>query len=375
MKASFIYSFSALLLIVWIAEGRWLEKIRKIQQSKICLAFVAYYSVFILAMLWTENRAAGWHMVGRQMPVLLFLLYWSSAEMEYRERYISAFLAGLSICAVLAFYNWAHLYWFPEWPRGIQVFKSPGDTAPFVDRIMYAPLLALGAYFSLRRALLATSMTMRMVATAVTVLLVVNLSFSGGRAGAVMFLALCIALAFEELRTWRKSLVLAALFLPLVFLTAYSTQNYFAERVNLAITDIQAFPKDPNTSVGLRFVYWTTSFRLFANHPLGGVGSGDFQDEYTRIKPEQWKTTPNSYNPHNQFLLTAATTGLIGLIALLSIFYFSVFSSKDRRIRTVLLGFAVVWMFESYLWRSNTALAFSVILAVLLANNSRAVES
>jgi len=368
MKASFVYVLSGLLLLVWLAEGGIAEKIKNILRSRVCLAFLAYYLVFLLAMLWTEDATTGWRMVERQKPFLLFLLYWSSAEPEYRERYISAFIAGLIVCAVLAHYNLMQLYWFPDWPRGVRVFKSIGDTAPFVDRIMYAPILALGAYFSLHRAVFSISMSSRLCAIGITSLLLSNLSFSGGRAGMVMFIVLCIALVFQRIAARRKALVICAVFLPLFFFSAYNTSGFVAERIDNAIADIRVFDKNPNTSVGQRLVYWTTSFQLFIRNPVIGVGSGDFQKEYAKIKPERWQATPDSYNPHNQFLMTAALTGLIGLMLLLFIFYSAAVSGNDARTKTVLIGFAAVCMFESYFWRSNTALTFSSILAALLVN-------
>lgn len=373
MKVSFIYIFSALLVLVWIAEGRWHEKLREVLNSKLCIAFIAYYSVFVLAMLWTKDTAAGWQMVDRQTPFLLFILFWSSAEPRYRERYISAFLAGLSVCAILAHYNWVQLHWFPDWFRGVRVFKSPEDTAPFVDRIMYAPILALGLYFSLRRVLFGADMRSRIPAIVITGLLLSNLALSGGRAGMVMFAVFCVALVFERIRARRAALLLCALLFPLILFAAYNTQSYLAERIDQAVNDVRIFEENPNTSLGLRVVYWVTSFDLFLRNPVLGVGSGDLQEEYARIKPERWKETPDSFNPHNQFLLTAATTGLLGLTALLSIFFIA-WSGSDMRTKSMLVGFAVVCFFESYLWRSNTSLTFSVILAVLLVGKDMAIK-
>ena len=152
----------------------------------------------------------------------------------------------------------------------------------------------------------------------------------------------------------------------LSLLAAYQTSDYFAQRVDAIGTDLQSFEQNPNTSVGQRMVYWATSWAVFTEHPLIGVGSGDFQAEYTRAKPEKWAMTPDSYNPHNQYLMTGVTTGLLGLAALAAIFAFAA-RGGDARSRTVLAGFAVVCLFESYLWRSNTALAFAVLVAVLTA--------
>lgn len=372
MKASFVYTLSALLLIVFLCEGRFRERLREILQSRLCWAFVAYYCVFILGVAWSEETAKAWEMVDRQTPILLFLLYWSSAESDYREMYVTSLIAGLTVCAVLATYNLVQLYWFPEWVRGIRVFKGAYDTAPFVDRILYTPILALGTYLCLNK-LFTTSGVKRLALIAIAALLTLNLSFSGGRAGMVMFGALFVALVFEHIKARRQAIAICFIIAPLVLFTAYKTEDYFAQRVDHAISDIQAFHKNPNTSVGLRLVYWTTSFQVFSEHPFFGVGSGDFQKEYAAAKPAKWASTPDSFNPHNQFLMTGVTTGMLGLFALLNIFYSAIRSRADTRMISVLLGFTVVCLFESYLWRSNTALAFSLMVAVL-AQKDKAIR-
>lgn len=376
MRASYIYIFSALLLIAWIAEGHWRDRASEVLRTRLCQAFLAYYGVFVLAMLWTENTSEGWQMVDRQTPILLFLLFWSSAEARYRERYISAFLGGLVICALLAHYNWAQLHWLPDWPPGLRVTKNPDDTAPFVDRIMYTPILALGAYLSLRRALSNANSHNRILATLITGLFLSNLAFSGGRAGMVMFTVLCTTFIFERIKTRMRAFLFCVVLFPLAFFAAYNTQNYFAQRVDEAINDVRTFDQNPNTSFGLRVVYPATSFRLFSQHPFLGVGSGDFTEEYAKAKRIYWPSTPDTFNPHNQYLFTAATTGLLGLAALLSIFYFAAaYVGNEQRIRAMLIGFAAICMLESYLWRSNTALTFSAILAVLVSRNSIEVAS
>jgi O-antigen ligase len=373
MKASFVYVLSAFLLVVWLLEGSYAERLRAIFQSKLCLAFLAYYAVYIVAMLWTEDLAKGWAMVDRQTPFLLFLLYWSSAEPTHRERYISALIAGLGVCALIANYNLLQMHLFTSWPPGIRVVKDPFDTAPFVDRILYTPILALGAYFCLTR-IFKTTGSARVIAILMACLLIFNLSFSGGRSGMVMFVALFVLFVFQRIRRRGLAILVCAIVLPTVFITAYKTQSYFAERVDVAMSDMRSFNDNPDTSVGLRLVYWTTSFHVFTAHPLIGVGSGDFQREYTAAKPVKWAATPDSFNPHNQFLMTAVTTGLIGLALLLAIFYQAARVGCDTRMTGLLVGFAVVCLFESYLWRSNTALAFCAMVAVL-ANKNKAIAA
>lgn len=366
-KVSWAYTLSFFLLAASLLDGNVIAKLVEIARSRLCLAFISYVLIYLLAMAWTTDMAAGWKMVGRQVPLLLFSLYWSSASHADRERHVSAFLIGLVVCALLAHYNWVRLYWLPELPAGIEVTKSFGDTAPFVDRIMFAPLLAVGTYLALRRALGIPLGHRRAFAALAAALLLSNLLFSGGRAGLVMFIAMATGLAFEAIRARLRALLLCALLIPASLFGVYQTSDYFAQRVDAIATDLKTFEQNPNTSVGQRLVYWATSWDVFSRHPLIGAGSGDFQLEYARAKPEKWAMTPDSYNPHNQFLMTGATTGLLGIAALVAIFGFAARAGGDARTYTVLAGFAIVSLFESYLWRSNTALAFSVLIAVFTA--------
>lgn len=371
MRVSYVYTLSGLLLIVWLLQGGLTARLREIMHSRLCMAFVCYYAAFMLAMLWTENVASGWRMVARQTPMLLFPLYWGSSDPSKREKYINAFILGVGVCAILAHYNFFQYNFFSTWPSGIGVDKTPGDTAPFVDRIMYTPILALGAYFGLQRTFSPSRTIVRYAIGVSTCLMISNLLFSGGRAGMVMFLVMVIAFIYDRVTARRTALLICAMLFPVALFSAYKTVDSFAHRIDVAISDLKAFETNQNTSLGLRLVYWTTSLNLYLRNPILGVGTGDFKDEYTRNKPHRWSSTPDSYNPHNQYLLTAVTTGLPGLITLALIFYSAACQRSDSRMIGLLLGFAVVCLFESYLWRSNTALTFSVLVAVLTTRTSK----
>ena len=76
----------------------------------------------------------------------------------------------------------------------------------------------------------------------------------------VMFAVFCVALVFERIRARRAALLLCALLFPLILFAAYNTQSYLAERIDQAVNDVRIFEENPNTSLGLRVVYWVTSF-------------------------------------------------------------------------------------------------------------------
>ncbi|MFZ5456395.1 MAG: O-antigen ligase family protein [Pseudomonadota bacterium] len=365
MRVSYVYLLSALLLLAVLFSGGFHDRLRGMIRSRSCRLAVAYFGVVLLAMLWTENHNEGWHFVGRHLPFLLFALYWTVAEVSSRERCLNAFVAGLVTCALLAHYNWLQHYYFPDWPRGIRVFKSAEDTAPFVDRIMYAPILALGSYIALERLLSKRALPAIAGWSVLVVLLMSNLAFSGGRAGMVAFAAMFVVMIFQRFSSWPRALAVSTLAVMFSFSALHTSSGYFRERADEALNDLRTFKTNHHSSVGERLIYWTTSAQVFSEHPLIGVGSGDFKAEYVKARATRWADTPDSYNPHNQFLMTGVTTGLLGLGVLIAFLVSIARASDDRRTVVLMCGFLVACLFESYLWRSNTSLTFMVLMALL----------
>lgn len=64
-----------------------------------------------------------------------------------------------------------------------------------------------------------------------------------------------------------------------------------------------------------RQALWTSAIRVFADHPVAGVGPGEMAD-FTAADPERYRKTPYGAagsNAHNTVLLAAAEDGILGL--------------------------------------------------------------
>jgi O-antigen ligase len=95
------------------------------------------------------------------------------------------------------------------------------------------------------------------------------------------------------------------------------------QRVHLVFSDISLFfSGDAATSIGLRFMMWKMSFKLFLSHPVFGVGTGGYAEamsEYVRSGRFPGVILPYD-QPHDMYLFALATNGILGLSALLYIF-------------------------------------------------------
>jgi O-antigen ligase len=106
--------------------------------------------------------------------------------------------------------------------------------------------------------------------------------------------------------------LLAYLFIPLVH-----------DRVDIGITDILQYAEGQReTSMGWRFLMWKGAFSMFLSNPVFGIGTGDYVVTMHRyIASGAYPESLLQFNqPHNMYLFSMATTGLVGLSALLSIF-------------------------------------------------------
>ncbi|MBS0355640.1 MAG: O-antigen ligase family protein [Proteobacteria bacterium] len=375
-----VYTLSAIMLVLSVLEGRFREKWALLRSDSLFWIFQAFFWLFPLALLWTEDMAEGRRMVGRYTFFLLSPLYLTIARRELLARCIAAFLAGCLLAEGLAYYNWLQMHVFPAWPAGLRVAKDPADTAPFVDHILYAPILAWAAYLA-ARASLSGPLVRRLGYALLTALSAGNLLFSGGRAGQLVFLVLLAVLVFQ--RFARRPLLaglLSAALVSALLAGAYAGNDYFRSRVDMAVDEITHYEDSVNTSAALRLTFLMNSARLFAEHPLVGVGSGDYTREYAKLHERYsagWLTTDN---PHNQYLFVLTTTGLLGGAVLFAV-YFPPLLWRGRcddvaPLRTALVVFICTSsLFEDYLWRSNTSLLFVLFAVLLLGARSRDMQS
>jgi O-antigen ligase len=190
---------------------------------------------------------------------------------------------------------------------------------------------------------------------------------TGGRAGQVAFFAMLVVLIIQILDKQRiKSLIAIFIVIPSIFFTAYQASDLFQQRVNLAYNQALEYHPESNTSIGYRITFALNSWKVIKENPIIGIGTGDFPIEYKKIyQIKEQALIPNTKNPHNMYILIVMELGIIGLISMLSIFYYQIklsFNSSNRFIRDVGITlpflFLVIMWSDSYLLGHYTTLMF-----------------
>jgi len=153
--------------------------------------------------------------------------------------------------------------------------------------------------------------TYRRIWGALALLAIANVMFLvNGRTGQLIMMAMIALFIWQQLGVRSiKYFVLVAMVGMLVIKVVPTIQQ---SRLSIISQEV----KDPNSSAGLRMGFYKNSIELIKKHPMLGVGTGSFKPEYA----EQIGLTEGlqaTSNPHNQYLLIAIETGLIGLFVFL----------------------------------------------------------
>jgi O-antigen ligase len=172
-----------------------------------------------------------------------------------------------------------------------------------------------------------------------------------------------------------KSFFISLVAIPLIFMIAYNSSSIFNQRVDKAISGITGYAEhldnDGRSSIGIRLLYAENTLRIIKDHPFIGVGTGDFPSEYERVNmlyhPQVNMLT---VHPHNMYLLVFAQLGILGLISLLSIFYYQIkiaLSSTTQFSRN--FGIALPLMFLVIMWSDAYLLGhFTTTLFVFMSS-------
>ncbi|AEH44571.1 O-antigen polymerase [Thermodesulfatator indicus DSM 15286] len=170
----------------------------------------------------------------------------------------------------------------------------------------------------------------------------VSIILSTSRTAWLGLLVTFMILLLVVFRKQKKILLIVFAVIFVFLISLYKFNNVVNQRVNLIFSDISKYQSGiVGTSIGSRFVMWKASFKMFMSNPFLGVGTGDYiiaAKEY--VKSGKFPSLLARYNhPHNMFMFVLATNGLLGLTALLYIFYKILIYSKKLILSNNPLGY------------------------------------
>jgi len=388
---------SVTLIVLWVFSGNYRSKYEQIVSNKLSLACIAFFVLHLVGLLWTEDLDWGLHMVKKMYWLCLGLPILLTITLEgNRQKYLSAFLLAMTFSEICSY-----LIWFEVIPP----FKhaTVGNPTPFIDHISYNPLLAFAVYLLLHELLINKGLnTLRRYAYVIfAISMSINMFITGGRAGHVMYFSMLVIVIFQYFEARRITAFFTALIvIPMIFFSAYQLSPLFKVRTDSAIhTVVDYVEKEAaqyaeagkdlsaennpiqkvdarfqilGTSLGTRMTFVVNSYEIFKENWLFGVGTGDFTSEYKAMSKIQTPGKVDTVNPHNMYALEAVQFGVLGLVGLLSIFYYQfkmALASQDRFVRDVGVAlpalFMIIMLAESYLLGHNSTYLFVIFSSLL----------
>ena len=123
------------------------------------------------------------------------------------------------------------------------------------------------------------------------------------------------------------------------------------------------------SSSNIRYYIWTTSLEMIQNHPLLGVGIGNYQDSFKeltdgRVNYNEY-IAPEALTAHNLYLHLYLTTGIFGLVSFVAILYFALRKSKNKVVLAALVVILVYGLVDTPVFRNDLAAMFFIIIALL----------
>lgn len=362
---------AAVLLILWIIEGNWDTKWKKIKNQPFFKAFGLFYLFLVLSLLWTENLSQGLEYLRKYYFIMLLLpVLYTSINRKWTPQIYSAFLTAMIISEVLSY-----LIFFDLMPFKYKETWSTLDPSPFMHHTPYSIFLIFSIFLMLTRLLSENKTKIQIFLYSFFILsMAANLFLNSGRTGQfALLITLVVFLNVYYKFYWLKTLLLTTVISTLIFTTAFFSSPNFHNR---SIETYQTFHyllthAEPlkNDSTGFRFMMWQTAGVIIGEHPLLGVGIGDDRDVYSytlSTKLLSLKDQIEGFSDfHNTYVQVMVSAGLIGLGLLIWAFYILYNNlSPNREYKTI--GSVIVTLWMCFMLIGNFPAAYLSILIVLI---------
>jgi O-antigen ligase len=379
---------NVLLALILLGALFSLGSISRIAVSHpVARAALLLFSSLVVAMFYGETPLKeAFSLLGKYydflfVPVFIYLL--SGDLVRRRARY--AFIAAMGVTLLLSYLVGLKVLPVMSW---MTVIAEPGNPVIFHSHITQNNMMAFAVFLALLEWRDAATAARRYAWGAFALLGAVNVLFMvQGRTGYLILLVLLGWFAWASLARhmqkrgrnwgWRQGL-LVLLAIATVAFTAYQTSSRLHERVDQVQTDYRTWVEEGGrlTSTGQRLDFYSNSLQIVREHPLLGVGTGGFPAAFAR--QIQGKDVMETKNPHNEYLMIAVQTGLIGFALLLYLFYTLwryapalQTSFEQDAARGLVLAYMTNGMLNSALRDHADGLFFALMAAVLFAGLKR----
>jgi O-antigen ligase len=361
--------FAPLILLVWMIEGAIKQKIVLIRNEPVFKAIGLLILTLLLSLFWTEpeNLKFGLKYITRYWYILPVFAIFTSLKRAYIPYVIYAFFSGMFISVTISYLTYFHIIPFEN-------FYAEG-ASPLMHHTLYSIFLAFSIGILLKFGLSARTATHKTVYAILFIFFTVNLFLNIGRAGHLLFFMILPFVLIGHYRVTIKSVTLTLLLVSGVSYLTFTQSDIFRKKIEQTYQNLTHISY--NTSLGARIGLNIVARDIVTEHPLLGVGAGDYLDEKKRIIDERYpqrQYVSFLVHYHNQYAEFAVIAGIFGLLAYLFIwFQVGRIPIEERTLCMVkylfIFTFVITSLIDAMFHLNRPLSLFALFLGLLLAQS------
>jgi len=304
------------LSIIGLFLKRNIKKDLKTWEKFLLLGFIGYFLLVFFSNVFFNGNLRDIDTASRFIFVIPIYLYLRKSKVNIRSLeygvLMACFIFGIN-SIFSEFYDSYKLFQFSK-HTGIVSF--------------YGSMLGIASIFLLRKN---KSFSYNLIVLICAFLGVSTALLGGGRGVWIAaILSFIIILYLNPLRSSKNEKFLIS-FIGIAFgLIGYLTpMTGVKERTELAAESFSSYYQEQksDTSVGARLEMWKSSYLIFKENPIFGIGEGNFKEGNIELIN---KGLINSHvgrfnHPHGEYFTTIVEQGIVGLIVLLFLFFSPLF--------------------------------------------------
>ena len=348
-----------LLALVWIIEGKFKEKFKNLASSPVALLYISLFLLYLIGVYFTDDFKNGIKSLETKASLLVFPLIIGSATIK-KQHYNRTLLFFSIACAAFSLMALLYQITIAIDTNDINYIFNDGLVYSMKKKaVVYAMYVAFSILIMMNY-LWASYPSLKplkkiLLVVAIAFLFVILFLLATRASMLVLLLIVAVTLAVIGVRKRKFKLTalvflsLTSLFVTLSLLFPQTISRFeslknieydFANKSGIYHFSEEVNEKDWN-GINLRLAKWVCALDVVKQYPLTGVGTGDVKDEMVnayRNRNFQF-AVEKRFDPHNQYLDTAVSIGLIGLLVLLGCYFYPLYCAIQRK----------SWLFTSFM--------------------------
>jgi O-antigen ligase len=300
---------TAIVVLVWLVRGRFRRLPGQVRHNPVVRSAVLLFGLLVVGIAYSSAELPeALFTLKKYRELLLIPLLMSLADSE-EERGIAilGFMAAMLLSLALAYGEWFGLY---------NIGRRHEPTA-FQHRIIFSTFLCFFLFWAAHRGFDGTRPWQWFWAAVVVAGTIFMFYAIGSRTGYVIFCLLAVLVAFRRLTLKGVAMVLVGLAALLVLV--YYTSDTFFYRFNMAADSVANYEEGQRgSSTQNRIEQWRNMANAIGQSPIIGHGTGTLA---RTLKPIDGWPRFRIRQPHNEYLLITVQIGIVGLAALLWLFF------------------------------------------------------